>query len=95
VYLVQVEVELPHFVLHTSDVMLLGASNMGSVVDSIAGGVTGGIGSWIVFCVGSSVNWLHNFILTTYLFGHRRKGSIIVVVTTMAESLCCILEGRY
>jgi hypothetical protein len=70
-----------------SSVLLLGASSIGGIVGSITGGITGSVGSWIGCCIGSSVDWLHDFILTTSLFGHRLKGSIVVVVMTMAGSL--------
>jgi hypothetical protein len=71
----------------TGDVLLLGASSIGGVVDGIARSMTGDIGSWIGRCVGNNVNWLHDFILTTSLFSHGQKGSVIVVVTMMAGSL--------
>jgi hypothetical protein len=70
----------------TGGILLLGASNVGDVVDSIAGGMTGGISSWVGCSVSGSINWLHDFILATSLFSHGLKGGIVVVVTTMAGS---------
>jgi hypothetical protein len=67
----------------TCGVLLLGANSTGGVV----GGITSSVGSWIGYCIGNNVDWLHDFILTTSLFVHGLKGSIVVVVTTMAGLL--------
>jgi hypothetical protein len=71
----------------TGDVLLLGASSIGGVGSNVTDGITSGVGSWIGCCISDSVDRLHDFILTTPLFVQGLKGSIVVVVTTMAGSL--------
>jgi hypothetical protein len=75
-----------------SHVLLLGPSSVGGVVGNVACSISDGIGSWVGSSVGGDVDWLRHFVLTTPLFSHTWKGSVVIVVETMTRSLHLLLE---
>jgi hypothetical protein len=55
------------------------ASDVPLLVAISAGGVVGGV----TRSVGSGIGWLHNFVLSTFIFSHGLERGIIVVVTVV------------